>query len=231
MVEVVLLVKKPIIVIEHLEPCLSPWILSEYRFVSKLFGKNRLIFTNVKNSKSQEVLLKLGNVYSGRFIDIFRDITKKSIVLDPQAKLPLRRAEVLRADAIIIGGIMGDHPPRGRTYKFITKEAVKAGALARNLGSEQLTIAGAAYVIKIIEEGFELNDIKIMKGLRIELELSRGIKLELYLPYAFPLRNGKPVVPEDYIDTIIRKSTVFEQYLLSESIECYPGKESNGNIH
>jgi len=223
MVEVVLLVKKPMIVIEHLEPCLSPWILSEYRFVSKLFGRNRLIFTNVKNPKSREVLLKLGNVYFDRFINTFKDIIRKSIVLDSQAELSLKREEVLKAEALIIGGIMGDHPPKGRTYKFITKEVVKAGALARNLGPEQLTIAGAAYIVKVIEEGFELSDIKIMKGLRIKLELSKGIELELYLPYAFPLRNGKPVIPKDYIDTILRKSAVFEQYLLSESIECYPG--------
>jgi len=223
MVEVVLLVEKPIVIIEHLEPCLSPWILSEYRFVSKLFGRNRLIFTNVRNLESRKVLSELGSVHPDKFINVFRNIVKKSIILDPQAKLSLKRIEMLEARAIVIGGIMGDYPPKGRTYKFITKEAMEMGALARNLGSEQLTIAGAAYIVKTIEEGSELSDIKIVKGLRIESEFGHGVKLELYLPYAFPLRNGKPVIPEDYIETILRKSTVFEQYLLSKLIECYPG--------
>ncbi len=34
-------------IIEHLEPELYPWCLIEYKHISKIVGKNNLIYTNI----------------------------------------------------------------------------------------------------------------------------------------------------------------------------------------
>ena len=154
--------------------------------------------------------------------DRFKDSITNSIILDPQAPIPVSRSEILNADIVVIGGIMGDYPPRGRTKELISRKVEGKGAKIRNLGKEQFTIAGAAYIIKAIEDGAELKDIEIVKGLNITIDLKHGIKFEVYLPYAFPAKNGKPIIPEDYIEVIIRRTPVYEQQMLLRSIECYP---------
>lgn len=103
---------------------------------------------------------------------------------------------------------MGDHPPRGRTKELITSKA--SHIPARNLGKGQLTIAGTAYVIKQIENGKELEELDLREGLNIEVSIG-GISLSVELPYTFPYEDGKPVLPPDYADVILRKSLIYEE--------------------
>ncbi len=202
-------------VIEHLEPGISPWIMSEYRYVSKIFGKDRVTFTNVKDHSIRRLLEPLGTVDDRDFIEYLGFELEDVIVLDPQAEETLRSSELRSCRAVVIGGIMGDHPPKGRTKKFISNRALKYGAKIRNLGRDQLTIAGTAYIVKVMESGRELSEIEIVKGLRYKYRIHRDIELEIYLPYAFPAENGKPVLPDDYLEVIARQVIVFEQKLLS----------------
>ncbi|OYT51705.1 MAG: hypothetical protein B6U73_01390 [Desulfurococcales archaeon ex4484_204] len=195
------------IIIEHLEPHVSPWLMSEYRYVSKLF-KEVLIFTNVRREDDRDMLKGLGLVLSDTAVKVVRELKACNvIVLDPQAKKELKRAELVRADAVIIGGIMGDHPPRGRTRELLTSKFREE--LSRNLGRKQLTIAGTAYVLWRMLRGAELRDIAIKEGLTIEVNLGR-VMLTIELPYAFPYDRGKPVIPEDYIDVVARRTVYYE---------------------
>lgn len=195
------------IIIEHLEPHVSPWLMSEYRYVSKLF-KEVLIITNVRREDDRDMLKGLGLVLSDTAVKVVRELKAGNvIVLDPQAEKELKRAELVRADAVIIGGIMGDHPPRGRTREFLTSKFREE--LSRNLGRKQLTIAGTAYVLWRMLRGAELRDIAIKEGLTIEVNLGRAV-LTIELPYAFPYDRGKPVIPEDYIDVVARRTVYYE---------------------
>jgi len=198
------------VIIPHLEPCLSPWILSEYRFVVNLFkGLVGVVFTNVFRETDLIKLKKLtDDAYRFDFNEFIAiNNLERIVVLDPQARKSLTKLDVELADAVIIGGIMGDNPPRGRTKKLITDRVRTKEVISRNLGKKQLTIAGAAYVLKAIWEGKSLNEIKIMNGLSIDIELN-DVKLTIELPYAFPVVNGKPVIPEDYIE-IVKGGTVY----------------------
>jgi ribosome biogenesis SPOUT family RNA methylase Rps3 len=196
------------VIVEHLEECISPWMLSEYRFLSRIF-EGRVVFTNVRNIKDREKLEGLGVVYSEDFLEIIKKLRlKKVVILDPQAEKQLRHHELREVDAVVIGGIMGDHPPKGRTYQLITSRAKNLES--RNLGKKQFTIAGTAYVLKEIEGGKELEELDIREGLRLERRVN-NIEVTVELPYVFPYKDGRPVIPPDYLETILYKSLLFEE--------------------
>jgi len=182
---------KPLFVIEHLEPETGKWLLYEYEHASKIVGKNRLIFTNVKKKSDAIKLSRLGKVEEKSAAEIFSP--EKVIILDPKAEEPLKPEDFAGKDAVIIGGILGDHPPKGRTRKLLTRRFPKA--TVRNIGKSQFSIDGAVYVAKLVGEGTPLEEIPIKKGLSLKLDEHA----EVYLPYAYPLKDGKPVVSQKLV--------------------------------
>jgi len=182
-------------VIEHLEPFLGKWLLIEYKHASEIVGANRTIFTNIKKKTHAAKLSRFGTVKSESFDVIFP--LQELVILDPRADEPLKSQDLTDKKAIIIGGILGDHPPRGRTCQLITSRF--PGAAARNLGRLQFPIDGAVYVAKLVSEGIPLEEIPIKRGLTIRV--SRGHSI--YLPYAYPLRDGKPLISKELIEHLL----------------------------
>jgi ribosome biogenesis SPOUT family RNA methylase Rps3 len=179
-------------VIEHLELEISTWLQIEYAHSSEIVGKNRLIFTNVKSETDKAKLSSLGTVKEQSFAKIYKQ--KEIVILDPKAKLPLKIEDLTDKKAVVIGGILGDNPPKGRTKLLITKLCPKA--IVRNIGKSQFTIDGAAYIAKLVSEGFKLEEIPVKKGLIIKLSENHAI----YLPYAYPLKDGKPLIHKTLIE-------------------------------
>lgn len=175
-------------IIEHLEPEISKWLLFEYEHASEIVGKNRLIFTNVKNAKDRQKLSKFGAVEEKSVGEIFNP--EKVIVLDPKAELPLKPEDFAGKEAVVVGGILGDHPPKSRTSKLLTRRFTKA--TVRNIGRDQFTIDGAVYVAKLESEGTPLEKIPVKKELSIKL----NEYMEVHLPYAYPLKDGKPMISQ-----------------------------------
>lgn len=190
-------------VIEHLEPIISKWLYIEYEHASKIVGRNRLMFTNVKSLRDVRILGNLGFVRRKSFIEIFNP--KRIIILDPKASKKLRSEDFINKEAVVIGGILGDNPPQGRTQKLITTRAPKA--LSRNIGDGQFSIDGAVYVAKLVREGIQLEKIPIQKGLHVRLE----DKAEVFLPYLYPLKDGKPVVSEKLIKYLVSDEIVRDE--------------------
>ncbi len=177
-----------IIVIEHLDVT-SEWILLEYKHVIKM-AKNKVIFTNVKDEKLKKFLEKEGAKFREESIkEILHEFPKPWIVLDPLAKKTLEPEEA--KGTLIIGGILGAHPPRGRTKKELTD---KLGIEARNLGSHQLSIDGAVWVTLQIMSGKRLKDLKFVLNPVIEVQELPGVKMEVELPFAYPEVDGKPLL-------------------------------------
>ncbi|MEO3993472.1 MAG: SAM-dependent methyltransferase [Desulfurococcaceae archaeon TW002] len=201
---------------DNWEEFLSPWLLSEYSFVADLF-KSSLVFTNVTNERMLQVLNTLAKATPKNvreFLVVSGIPVSKVIILDPVAYEELSPEDLEEAEAVVIGGIMGDHPPKRRTHELITSKL--PGAVARNLGKEQLTIAGAAYVLKKISEGLTLRDLDIRFGLTIKLNILNS-NLEIFLPYAFPYEKGEPVLPKEYLKVISMRSLFYEGVELSQT--------------
>ena len=198
---------KPKIVIEHLEPKLSRWLLIEYKHSSKIAGKENLIFTNVKDEKTYSILSKYGTVYRESIIEL-EDKFSDLIVLDPKAKVELKPHEISSNTVIIVGGILGDHPPRGRTWTLLTSKLRRAKP--RNIGKHQFSIDGAVYVALKVSEGLELNRIPVIVGYKVRLSILPGVIHEIELPYAYPLVKGKPLISDELID-YLKRGIVFDE--------------------
>lgn len=174
-----------IFVIEHLEPEIGKWLLYEYAHASKIVGKKHLMFTNVRNKSDWTKLSKLGKVETRSAMEIFS--REKVLILDPKADLPLTPEDFAGKGVLVVGGILGDIPPRGRTFRLITKRFRET--TVRNLGKAHFSIDGAIYMAKLVNEGTPLEKIPIKKGLTLKLN-----EHEVYLPYAYPFKDGKPVI-------------------------------------
>lgn len=168
-------------VIEHLEP-LSKWVKLEYMHCPKILGKKKLIFTNVKDAKEAAFLKKLGKVEEKSATELFAN--EKIIVLEPQAEKRLNYGDFKKCGKILIGGILGEAQPAGRTNALITSKLKNAAP--RNIGIHQFSVDGAAFVAKKIHEMAE-KDLGVL--INPEIELSDMHSIELH--YAIPVFKGE----------------------------------------
>lgn len=168
-----------VIVVEHLEPVLSPWVYLEYKHAASL--ARNLLVTNVKDERERSCL----KPFVDAIPESVSEIAERSeiLVLDPQAREPLSPKDAESFRYVVVGGIMGDFPPKGRTKKLLTD---KLGVEARTLGLCQLSVDGAVYVASRVMEGEPLERVKVAMG----LTLKQG-SFEIKLPYCYPVRGGE----------------------------------------
>ena len=176
------------IVIEHLEDGLWTWVYLEYENISSYLGRDKLIFTNVWRDEWVKKLSPLGEVWRNSILD-YNDVSRL-IILDPFADETLEPGHVNEGDMLIIGGILSDHPPRKRTYMFITSKLVDKGVRVYNLGPKIFPIDSAALVAYLIACGKRLSDIEIVEGLEIDI----CEEAKLILPFAYPVVDGRPFI-------------------------------------
>jgi len=192
---------QPKIIIEHLEPELSKWLLFEYESASNIF-KKKVWFTNIKNNGALKKLKKLGTTKRQSVLKIFPH--EKLLILDPCAKKALTPDDLKDAIAVV-GGILGDHPARGRTRNMLTSKT--PNAKSRNLGREQLTIDGAAYFIEKIVAGKKISTIPLKHGLVLKTKLKPSGIYEVVLPYAYPIANGSPIISKKLLKYLTGSSS------------------------
>lgn len=183
---------KPVVVIEHCETELSPWLLLEYRHASMIYGKDFLWFTNVP-PRYHRTLSRYGRVLSDNVVELVRCRAlnpERTIVLDPKASRTLTFEELLTAEFVVIGGILGDHPPRGRTWLYITSR-MPTGVRAFNIGDGQYSIDGAVYYVEYMWRNKGIEGFKYVDGVVIETGMG-----EVYLPFRYPVVNGKPLLAD-----------------------------------
>ncbi len=156
-----------------------------------------MVFTGVGRREWCERLKKLAKCYEESIVElrgVLWSDPRRVVILDPSADKLLEPREAREAEAIVVGGILGDHPPRGRTRRCITERLVEAQA--RSLGPHQLSIDGAVYVTLRVIEGREPTSIPLVVNPVLRLQSPLGYELEIELPFAYPLIDGKPLIPE-----------------------------------
>ena len=150
---------KQTIIIEHLEPKLWQWCKIEYESIAQLVPKTNLWFTNIRNNDS--VIKKLGKVSKESVINI---PLINACILDPNAPKTLTPEEAQKFEYFIVGGILGDYPPRKRTKAELTNKL--KNAQVRNLGKKQFSTDNAVYVLKRIIEGTPVKKMKFQNKIR-----------------------------------------------------------------
>ncbi len=176
-----------LIVIENLEP-FSPWLLYEYEHAYELVGE-ALLVTNVKEEKLKEELEKRGIRFREEsVVEILQELPKPWVVLEPKAEEELSPEEA--TGTVIVGGILGSHPPKGRTWQLLTSR-LPDEVLKRNIGPHQFSIDGAVAMAWLISKGKRLKEIPIKVGLEIKVGEMPGMEIYDELPYAYPIIDGR----------------------------------------
>ena len=168
-------------VIEHLEPEVFEWCFLEYKHIAQLVGKKNLIFTNVK--RGAEKLKSLGEVCSQSIREL--SLTN-ACILDPAAQQVLNKNDHFAY--IILGGIIGDHPPRARTKEELSQHVPYP---TRNLGKQQFSTDTAVYVAQQLLAGKKLQELSLQEGIAIQLNKIESVDL----PFTYVMKDGKPMLP------------------------------------
>ncbi|MEM4532691.1 MAG: SAM-dependent methyltransferase [Desulfurococcaceae archaeon] len=189
---------KPIVIIEHLEEYISIWLFLEYRSSSLIYGKEYLWFTNIP-FKYNRLLSKYGRVFNKSIIELINDQFIKSnevIILDPSSSKNLEYGDLIKYKYVVIGGIMGDHPPRGRTKKLISDKLPVVET--RKIGDKQYSIDGSVYYVNYMWNHRDMSSYRYVDG--VELTGESG---SIYLPYRYPLEEGKPRITPGLVDYLL----------------------------
>jgi ribosome biogenesis SPOUT family RNA methylase Rps3 len=155
----------------------------------------------VKKKHERQKLSKICRVSHRSAIDLFSQ--RELVILDPQARRKLTPIDLQRKRVVLVGGILGDDPPRGRTKEMLTKFLPRA--ISRNLGKHQLSIDGSVYVAKRVSQGADLDEIPLSFGVEIPITKECSINL----PFAYPLVGGKPLISSELITYLKRRGARF----------------------
>ena len=178
--------KEPHIIIEHLEKVVGRWVWLEYRHVSRMIGRENLLITNVKKRKDAIKLAEIAGIANLSITKLPFD-RSKLIILDPKAEIVLDHQDLKGDKWIILGGILGDCPPIGRTERLISKRM--RDVPHRSIGKYQFSIDGAAFIVLQIAKGKSMKSIPITLKPEIKITNTHSVTL----PFAFPQVDGKPL--------------------------------------
>lgn len=185
-------------IIEHLDSELFEWSLIEYKHISKIVGKDNLVFTSIQ-SKFFSLLKNFGEVKKESVSELdFKNIC----ILDINTDKTLTTSDKDNFDCFVFGGILGDNPPQQRTQillKILKNKKIKFET--RNLGKKQMSTDTAVLVVKKILYGKKLNEIDFFDNIEIEINENESVML----PYRFVAENGKPVYSNELVNYLRKK--------------------------
>lgn len=184
-----------IFIIEHLEPELFEWCLIEYKHISKIAGKENVWFTNIKKEDVKK-LKKYGSVFQESVKSMKLD---KVCVLDPEVSVLLTSKDKNKFQYVIIGGILGDYPPKKRTKNELTKFLPKYEK--RNMGKDQFSTDNAVFVAKKILSGTPLKNIEFTDSPEIKVNDIESV----ILPFKYPVIKGKPNISPSLVSYLKNK--------------------------
>lgn len=158
-----------------------------------------------------QLMRKYGEVLSSSIVDLVNSgvINRREvIILDPQSSEPLSYYDLSTHKFVVVGGILGDHPPRGRTKKLISDRMI--GVETRNIGAGQYSIDGSVYYVNYLWTRGDMRDYEFVDG--VTVNTSTG---HVYLPYRYPLVDGKPLLAPGLLEYL--RDGELPDYILREA--------------
>lgn len=197
-----------IIIIENLEEVPGRWIAEEYaeaHRVARERGHKLIVSGRIPEALEAMIRREGVEIGDGRAYN-----RPDAILLDLWAPRRLEPWEAQAANAFIVGGILGDHPPRGRTALIYD---LYPYAARRNLGREQLSVDGAVKVLLEVLSGKSLDEIELV--VRPTFKVRTLMEIEITLPFAYPLKDGKVWISEKLLRMLERGLTWEEAVAMS----------------
>eukprot|EP01134_Creolimax_fragrantissima_P003550 CFRG3550T1 len=181
-------------IIEHLEEEVGKWCVCEYTHMAECVGADNLIVSNVSAEDSERLPLENVKKVSQRCNELGFDPSRVCL-LDLRAEKELSPEDATEFDAVVFGGILGDHPPRDRTGCLRTH-----GFTTRVLGNRQMSTDTAVLVCKtILEDGKKLSEIEFLD----DIELKTGELDTTLLPYRYvATESNEPLLANGLIEIL-----------------------------
>ena len=198
----------PLVVVEHMEEYPTRWLLAEYSVAAKEAWSQgaRFLVAGVRDGVLQALLDRRGIPWIWEHSWEAYDVPG-TIVLDLWATRDLDPLEAEAASVFVVGGIMGDHPPRGRG---ILLTAGFDWASFRRLGPRQMSIHTTVWALLRVRSGVRVEDLPLVEGAEVEIEGPIG-RYTVYLPFAYPRGpRGEAIVPEE-VRRILEKGVVYDE--------------------
>lgn len=192
----------PIIVVEHMEEYPSRWLVAEYAEAQRESVEAGFDFTvaGVRDPALQSLLSRSGVPWVWEHSWILHD-SPKTIVLDLWADRDLDPSEAAGGEVFVIGGIMGDHPPRMRGALLSNRFD---WAARRRLGPRQMSIHVAAWAVVRVWMGERVDELKLCDSARVSVDAGL-YTVEVELPFAYPCGgDGRPRVPGRIVELLAR---------------------------
>ncbi|MCX8196498.1 MAG: hypothetical protein N3F67_05440 [Acidilobaceae archaeon] len=197
---------RPLIILENLEERAGRWLIAEYAEASTAAEEKgvELVVSGYMPGDLEGALLRRG-------VKVMRDASRlfnrpDVVLLDLWAERQLEPSEALSARAFVVGGILGDHPPRGRTRLLYDKYCYAA---RRNLGPLQLSIDGAVKALLQVLGGKRVEEVELVHPLRFSFSTPLG-EVEVELPFAYPVKEGRPWISRELME-LLQKGLSWEE--------------------
>ena len=191
--------------IEHLEPELFEWCLIEYWHISKIVGKENLVFTNIKNKNDAFKLKKLGSVFEKIISELNNELNfnkNKICILSQYAEKTLETNDKSKFGFFVFGGILGDKPAKRRTEDIIKEwKQNEIKFEERNLGSVQMPTDNAVYVSKKILDGAKLNELNFIDEVEVQINENESV----HLPFRYIIDNDKLIISEKLVEHLRKR--------------------------
>lgn len=201
-------------IVEHMEEGFSEWVILEYAKILSDVGKENLIICSLPSTTTSAdipaKLLDLGLKWTTKELDKINEeypdfhyytpeSGKKICLLDPRAEEDLTCSDVEKFDCMVLGGILGNHPPRDRTAELKVK--YPGLLVGRRLGDKQMsTDTAARTAFYILEKKIEFENIKFIDY--PEFRFNKNEAVEMPFRYIIDDKTGKPILPDGMLELI-----------------------------
>lgn len=104
-------------IIEHMEDAIHEWCSLEYKHMLSNIGPDHLYFTSLTDKCLNEGMpeeLKSANCFQVDVLNLPGVKKEEICLLDPGASSELKPEDGEKFKYFLFGGILGDHPPRGK---------------------------------------------------------------------------------------------------------------------
>jgi ribosome biogenesis SPOUT family RNA methylase Rps3 len=196
--------RRPVVIVHLAERLVSRWMLEELLEAWRFAGERGLGFL-VAGVSDALAAARLSSAGLPWVWGAARP-PQPCILLDLRAERRLEPWEAEAAGSIVVGGIMGGHPPRGRTYLVALQYP---GCTGRSLGREQLSIEGAVKVAALLATGASWGDISYVSPLEVEVDTGMG-RVVVELPFAYPVYRGRLLAPR-FLKDLLARGVLWEE--------------------
>ncbi|EPQ50758.1 DUF431-domain-containing protein [Gloeophyllum trabeum ATCC 11539] len=208
-------------IVEHMEEdentprSLPEWVVLEYQHMRALAGASSTVhFTHLSQASTDSLTALfsaspqpsssesgLAAAYAHTtpilpFLSSMQIPLERVCLLDPKAPQEISPADAAEFDCFLLGGMLGDDPPRDRT-----SELRALGFPSRHLGPVQMTTDTALGVTKkVVEDKIPLSEIPYVDFPTIRFSAKESVEM----PFRYISQDGSPLLPPGMKDLLKR---------------------------